>query len=451
MVKLFLAYGADPNLSNDIKMTTMHIAARKKNVEMVKVLVEREFDIEKLINQIVMGDRFEYRSVFLMLCSNGSVECLDYLLSVCKRNVKNKNKWLMDVFAKDSKGRNGLYVAVGHQKLSMCEYLLKKIYDNDELRQEMMNQTDKRGQHISELAAEKTSADCVEIFKLLIKYKCDVDYQSNYMAPIYIAAICSPPMFSFMLNQGLFDAKHQCKKIITEIVVRGRSFEIKEKNIIAVCNYIQSHRRNLRYVHQVLESIIEQGFDDNLIYFIISLNVFLSTEKIDDWQYFYLSKYIVSKSSINKLKNIIGIDKKWIELLNNMLIARNDVKMWHEKFQIYDMYINNQKENDFFNETFYNCSNNHRMNHCDSMVKLCHDVYCGKCHHCVKFNGYKCDMCSEYLCADCNYSFKLNQMLKKKLFTQFNQEIAKYYKDSHVMRQVRYYVRLACISANVVL
>ena len=440
MVKLFLTHGADPNLSSNKynKMTTMHIAAINQNVQMMKLLIQHGFNIKKSMNQIIMSEKYSYKSVFLLVCKNGSVECLDYLLSVCNMNVKNKNEWWIDVFAKDSEGQNGLYLCVRRQKLSMCEYLLKKVYDNDELRQNMMNQTDKLNKHISHFAAENTSEYCVAIFKLLIKYKCNVDYEnSSYRASIYHAASHCSSMFSFMVNQGLFDAQHQCKQIIKRIVDHGLSSEIKEKNITTLCNYIKNNFTSARYVDLILEQIIKQGFEDNLIYFIISLNIFLSEENIKNWKYFYQNKYIITKKSINKLKNILDIDKKWIELLNDMLMAHNDVKKWHERFEKYNINSNDKrKANDFFSEQFYSCYKNHRMKHDD--MKLRYGAHCCKCDMIGINPVYKCDVCNEYICVDCDYSFKLNQMLKMQLFKQFDQEIAKHNKNDNVMQQVKF-------------
>ena len=285
-----------------------------------------------------------------------------------------------------------------------------------------------------------TSADCVEIFKLLIQYKCNVHYQnySNNRAPIYCAAAHSPPIFSFMVNRGLFDAKHQCKKMTKKIIEHGRSSQIKEKNITTLCNHIINKFTNGRYIDSTLEQIIQQGFADNLIYFIISLNIFLSNEKIKNWKYFYQSKYIMTRKSINKLKKVIGIDKEWIELLNNMLMAHSDAKLWHRKFEKYNINSNSneRKTDDYFNGQFYNCSNSHRMKHYDTKRSGCD--HCSKCDSVSKKNLYKCDICNEYICVDCDYSFKLNQMLKMKLFKQFDQEVVKKRMNGHVMQQVKF-------------
>ena len=117
MVKLLLKYGANPNVVDKTEgkyknMTTMHIAAFNSNVNMIKLLIEYQFDTNKLINNIIMSNKYRCISVFLILCSNGNVECLKYLLSICKTNTntdshEQKNDKTDSCDTKTTEGRMG--------------------------------------------------------------------------------------------------------------------------------------------------------------------------------------------------------------------------------------------------------------------------------------------------------------------------------------------------------
>ena len=79
----------------------MHTAAINQNVAMMKLLIQHGFDCDKLINSI--SDYGSNRSVFLILCENGNVECMDYLMNI--KQCKNK----IDIWQRDIDNVHNMY------------------------------------------------------------------------------------------------------------------------------------------------------------------------------------------------------------------------------------------------------------------------------------------------------------------------------------------------------
>ena len=261
---------------------------------------------------------------------------------------------------------------------------------------------------------------------------------------IYYAAVRSPPIFSFMLDQGLFDESQLYKPMVRKILEHGWSFQTKEKNIRAICrfiNNIDNGEKYIKYTNGVFKTIIKQTFEDNLKYFIIALNIFLAKENIGSWKYFYRSTSVISQNTIRKLHSYLtrhsgaSFDSytQWIELLNHMLLGYVDSQLWRQMAEQYENDMNITQD-DFFSDTFYTCTMNHRMKQYDPNVN--YTVYCYKCDIVGKIALYKCQRCNQYICSDCDRAFKLNQLLKMELFDQFNREMQTYENQRDMIHQV---------------
>ena len=142
MVKLLLRNGADANVGDNktkrLRSTTMHWAAWHGNLKIIKLLIKYQFNCPKLINAVLNINQPPYNlmSVFLILCSNGNVKCMEYLYS-------NYGK-LIETQTIDRWGHNGIYLAVANEHLSMLKFLFTNVYKINRLRNDILNNTSRR-------------------------------------------------------------------------------------------------------------------------------------------------------------------------------------------------------------------------------------------------------------------------------------------------------------------
>lgn len=135
MVKLLLKNGADPSIveKKRRRYTTLHVAAIKGNKKIMKLLIDHGFDLEKLVDAEAIVSLFEYKinfmTVFLILCREGNVECLEYLLSVCA---------FVKIGAQDFYKRNAIFLSIEFERISMLEYLISKVYDKNRIALELV-------------------------------------------------------------------------------------------------------------------------------------------------------------------------------------------------------------------------------------------------------------------------------------------------------------------------
>ena len=138
MVEVLLRHGADANVADcgggkKRTFTPMHWAARNENLNIIQLLIKYQFNCTKYINSIMNIKQAPYNlmSVFLILCFNGNVKCMEYLYS-------NFGE-IMETKATDKWGHNGIYLAVANKNLDMLRYLFAKVYDDDKLLSIMIN------------------------------------------------------------------------------------------------------------------------------------------------------------------------------------------------------------------------------------------------------------------------------------------------------------------------
>ena len=90
----------------------INIIPMKQNETMINFLRQHGFDYDTLIGKIYHGASHGY--VFLELCYNGNVQCMDYLISQYKDNI--------DIWQRNIYGYNGLHIAINEENVQMVQY-----------------------------------------------------------------------------------------------------------------------------------------------------------------------------------------------------------------------------------------------------------------------------------------------------------------------------------------
>ena len=442
-LKLLLKHGADVNLlyqPNGIKATSMNIAAMKQNISVMKLLIQYGFNCNKLINNICHVH--PRRSVFLELCFNGSVDCMDYIMNKCKNKI--------DIWQRDINGWNGLHLAVNEENVSMVEYLLTKVYDNQDIRMKVLNQRiGIQHRHISKIAAMKSSESGLTIFKLLIKYKCPI----NANAVIRRAAIKSPLILDFMLNEKLFsNYSYLTNALIRCIIWDAAGFMIHENiNIVVrfLCNMKDEMAKNeyKQCIIDIFSTIMMYGTMDGYFEFFKQLiGVFLHIRNHaqgDDYGYNYNNNIdwrkftqssLIDQSCVQQILNKITdsrnpinwIDNKWCDLLMTMRSS-------FDNSQILDKY---SSTNHIIDQS-YCCSKSHLMTEMKENQCLSFEQ-CNYCNGFCVFCKWACNECKEYICDDCSVAIDADRKLKQKKFKQFFKIIDGCDKRSRLVKTVKF-------------
>ena len=443
ILKLLLQHNPNVNTlykPNTTKYTTMHIAAKKQNKKMMKLLIEHGFDCNKFINNIYYEAK--HRSVFLELCVNTNVECLDYLMNQCQNKI--------DVWQRDINGENGLHIAVGEQHVTMVQYLLDKVYKNEEMKQKIFNQTvGINNKHISSLAAERaTTQDGLVIFKLLKQNKCPL-----HPLAITYAASYSSLILDYMLNQQLYP---NCIYLTNQLVIDtiGNAFaHVVHKNILIIANYLSNMKDKVsikeyqKWIINMFSNIMMNGTMDGYFkMFKEMIEIFLKDDEKpqeqhhnhNDWKRLITSK-IVDKTLLMKIQKKINdstniqdiVDDKWCLLLKTMIDSFEDPLLLNK----YDNHDNDESDFKFKDDSLCDenddyCSRNHlmkAMNHNNDDLSSIR-----KCNYCMELHGIsllslECVKCQEYICYECfNSLIKLIQLLKNGELDKFNQKLNQY-------------------------
>ena len=454
IVKLLLKYKADPNVvvrhsfeadlggESSWNVTTMHLAAMHANLELVTLLIENGFNLHQM--NICTDGGF---TVFLILCNTGNIKCLDYIINLSdhgnKNNNNNNNPYVVDIFARDHEGKNGLNFAVENDDLEMCQYLLNSVYNQDSLRDRIINDD------VFHAAAQRTGKNCVSIFKYLVENKQSIFNDMRLLKRIlFNGALYSWQIVAYMIQDKQFHTKcpSTFEKMVQELLRgdlvalrRGRRKENYDKWMPLVWNFISMRLGDmdrLAYVAELVVSYFESfHFENDFDMFINMLTIMLSTDNIKDWKYFYKSTtvipYQVCSQVSAKIVNKMQIDGRWKDLVKNMMIAYDDSKEWHKMSEIYN-YSSDKNEMNIDKE-FYYCTKHHVM------IPFEHDEMNKQCNKCIRIKdkmGYWCKECNEYICCDCGDIFKLNQLLLNRKFSSFDMEMKKYNEDSPLLKQV---------------
>ena len=443
ILQLLLEYGANPNAINytdGTQATTMYIAAMNENVAMMILLIKHGFDCKKLINNIEYDDTNNY-SVFLELCANGNVQCMDYLINQCK--LKNAQ---IDIYQRDIDGRNGLYIAVQQEKVSMVSYLLNSVYNDPQVKRSIINQRiQTNGLHLCEIAADKTSGDGLSIFRLLTQHKCPINNHA-----IAHAASFSPLIFDFMLTERYYpDLMYLTDEVMYRILLNAprsiifENIQLIVKHLVKQQTLVNNHEIYQQCIINVFYYIMINGSYDAYFNFIKQLICIILNTK--HWKHFLQSK-LIDKSFLLKLLNKlmsnedINVDKLWCQLvikMNDSLDNNDLLNEYHDN----DDDVNESKQNDNFGHEAcaYYCNKKHLM-----VVRTIkndkHTATKGRCNICGILSvalDYECDKCSEYICHNCINTFdELNKMLRMKQFDKFNKWIEKCNNTSRVLKLV---------------
>ena len=422
ILTLLLKYNPNINLlckPNNKKYTTMHIAALKQNVSMMKLLIQHGFDCQKFINNIYY--EHSHRSVFLELCVNGNVECMDYLMNKCKNKI--------DIQQRDINGFNGLHLAVKQQHLSMVEYLLDNVYNNHEMKMKIFNQSvGISGKHTSVVAAEVgTTEDGLDIFKLLKQNKCPI-----HDAAIEYAAYFSSLILDYMLNHQLYpNYKYLSNKLI-RIAIKNAHVHLVHKNVLIIIKHLSNMKDKVsmdeyqEWIINIFFNIMMNGTMDG--YFELFKEMIVILLNNDDWKCFGNSEIIDKKlllnvqSKINNPTNTTDIiDEKWCILLNKMIDSfDDDILLLND----YESDLKEEEKKDKNDDDYY-CNKNHLMTKTESKRNNSNN----KCSYCNTFSdtnplSFECIECIEYICVECiNNVIILNDYLKNETFSQFDKKI----------------------------
>ena len=452
IVKLLLQYNPNVNLlleRNTGKLTTMHIAAMHKNVSMMKLLIQHGFNCDKFINNIYYTA--DHLSVFLQLCFNGNVECMDYLMNQCKNKV--------DIWQRSINGWNGLHLAVANQHLSMVKYLCDNVYKNDEMKRKIFNQTiGINGTHISSLAAERgTTQDGLSIFRLLRQNKCPI-----HRAAILYAADYSSLILQYMLNEQLYPNYIYLSNDLIRIAIKNAQIHLVHKNVLIVVEYLRNMKDSVsiheykKWIINIFYSIMMHGTMDGYFKMLKEMIELLLND--NDWKCFIQSKIIDRNLLVNvqeKINNPTNttdiVDDKWCLLLERMIDSFDDGTLLN-KYQEDSKDAEEEKEKER-DDSYYCIKENHLM-----IEMKCNDMYSSntksnknknhKCNYCNKLYddlnslSFECIECEEYICKECiNNLIMLIHYLKNEQFEQFDAKMKQYNeeKQEKMVQQVELY------------
>ena len=315
-----LKYNPNVNLLNEPntrRITTMLIAAVNENVSMMKLLIQHGFDCDKYINNIFYSG--DHRTVFLQLCYNGNVECMDYLMNQCKNQI--------DIWQRDIYGENGLYLAVNMQHVSMVKYLLDNVYKNDEMKRRIFNQTiGVNHMHISSLAAHKgTTQEGLHIFKLLKENRCPIHPHA-----IRKSASHSSLFLDYVLNEQLYPNYIYLTTKLIHRVLSTTNVTVVHKNILIIVQYLCNMKDDVsineyqKWITNILYGVTMRGTMDGYFKMFQEMIEILLHNK--DWKCFTTSKIIDKTLLVNLRKKINDpantrdiCDDKWCLLLQTMI------------------------------------------------------------------------------------------------------------------------------------
>ena len=435
MLAILLNHNSNVNAldrPNTKKYTTMHIAAKKQNVSMMKLLIRHGFDCDKFINNIYYDGL--HKSVFLELCSNGNVECMDYLMNECANKI--------DIWQRDINGKNSLHTAVQYQHLSMVKYLLDNVYKNDLMKRKIFNQTHgRRGVHISCIAAEKgTTRDGLSIFKMLKENKCPMHPHT-----IGYATSCSSLILEYMLNEQLYPNYVYLSQGLIATTLGNARVHLVHKNMLTIVKYLSNMKDNVsineyqQWIINIFYHVMTEGTMDG--YFKMFKEMIEVLLNADDWKCFTTSKTI-DKTSLVNLKQQINnprntkdlCDEKWCLLLRIMIDSFDDKTLLDE----YDNYDNDENEADSktndVNKNDYYCNQNHLMIKINDDNDSINSTSIMKCNYCDELRyihalSFECAKCKEYVCDVCfNSVKKMIQLLENDDFDQFHHMVHEYKK-----------------------
>ena len=184
----------------------LSIAATRGGTEMIKLLQKYNFDFVKEVEKLV----HDGKSVYLMMCKNGHLQCLQLLNDILtQKNYVNGDKtWLeASKFDTDENGSNALHLVSCSENVAMLKYLLDNVYfPNDNLNDQdglqVISQENKFGKAPLTFVCKFRSYKSVSMFKLLIEY--NKNGTTDMWFPLYTAAFYNNMfILKFILHEKL--------------------------------------------------------------------------------------------------------------------------------------------------------------------------------------------------------------------------------------------------------
>ena len=126
LIKLLLKQGANPNIcEKSTNRTTLWYASRHANLEMMRLVVDHDFDCSNLLDTV--DAKFKC-SPFLNCCGNGDIACLKYIIE-----LKNKYRANVNICRSSANNCNAVMMACQSDNLEMVKYLIEdlKIFENE--------------------------------------------------------------------------------------------------------------------------------------------------------------------------------------------------------------------------------------------------------------------------------------------------------------------------------
>ena len=455
MIKYLLnELNARPNaVKKEDNTTTMYWAAINANLRVMILLSEKGFDYDKLINHC--HKKHSGKSVFLLLCSNGNVECLDYILQQCSNNRTKYPRANVNIFATTQDGENGLHLAIDAKRDEMVNYLLENVYFDDNRLSRVINNGNRLGLTPTHYAAAENGKNCLNTFKLLLKHQGDVNQANQYgTLPIHIACQrnCAS-ILTFMLDSRLYTKKELFSQTTSDgLTPLGRATKANSKKCIDIfVGYFVKYgtkndieriltdtmfNSNINVLEFVLRRILYyEGIDDlNLIckskkidssvLKLLTANVRATNENMeeDDDDENSESKHDINVMSINDARkhDTKPKQKKSNEKQLKFKQLENFLQSLEKIFDGKETYLLNENETTLKedkkvaidDESCLKCSIGHIMVEDIKTIKSASEEVCLMCKNRQSYFEYLCAECNKRACLKCVEAWKLNNVLR---------------------------------------
>ena len=395
IVALLLEKGANPNVLNKwynhTGVTTMHIAASLGNKAVMQLLIKHGFNLDKLIDKRTKGDKYRNMNVFLILCMNGHVRCLSYLLHVCND---------IDLRARTQLGLNGLHLAVEHQHLDMVTFLLQNVYQNTNIRQKMLEERAIKidsDMSVGEMAFQNLnsgSSQALSILRILMKYGCDFDDLASPRTDNVVKILSS-----VCIEKDFFEYFGLFKSLLSMYLEYDKISNLEE--------FYTSSVITQDVVENILMKITDVKYGDSIQYeWIYVITTMLNT---------YIDPNLAMRMEPPIANGYDEEDSNW-----NSYNSPNS--------------NSNSNSNSYLYAENVVCSNNHEMIRYNLKSKNVLCIDCGQLRN--KFH-FACCKCSEYICEYCATALSQRRSNRFGVSKATSKSLLSYLKESKFKEFVR--------------
>ena len=256
--------------------TTMSLIAKHGNIEMMQLLFKHKY------TQTV---KHEF-SVFLRLCKNGHLECLQCLMM--------QDNYKIDIYQADPiAGNTSLHFAAMNQDIPMMEYLLINIYNTQEIIDQFLNKRNLENKTVAEIVASIVDeSQCLSMLQTLINFNNDgAGNKFEYYAKSTIHAACKANNVKFIQHWVQHERKEEISNILNneklddEFNFNPLMTAIRYKSIECIKGVSNSKYQvvSVSDINQYLQLAIEGG-DVRILQIVLS--TLLLHLNIRDWESF---------------------------------------------------------------------------------------------------------------------------------------------------------------------